>query len=221
MTAPPSVLVLHDLGAPQGATPWPDAFAAAGWPGRVIAPDLPGHAGTPPSVGGPHDLADPAFFVATLDLSAPVDVVVGVGASGWSAQLVALGGRARAVALVDGTGAPWRDRRQQLLELRRRAQALLRLAVDPADHAPGRLAPALVHPPLRHGSERLAHRVVAALDVPLLVIEPDRHGLSDEALDELVASATSTATVERTDVRSTVEVASVITRWSMSTLGSP
>jgi hypothetical protein len=222
MTTPDAtVLVLHDLGDPSGGAPWRNAFARAGWPGPVIAPDLPGHAGTPSPIGGHHDLADPAFFVAMLDLAAPVDVVVGIGASGWAAQLVGLGGRARAVALVDGTGAPWRHPRQQLLLQRERVQALARLAVEPAGGGPDALAPAVAHPPPRHGSRRLAGRALSMLDLPLLVVEPARFGLDDDALDDLLLGVTSRATVRRVDALSAAEVAAVITRWSMSTDQAP
>ncbi|MEO1057316.1 MAG: alpha/beta fold hydrolase, partial [Actinomycetota bacterium] len=84
------LLVLHDVGAPGGGE-WADAFAH--WPGAVIAPDLPGHNGTPPPVGGNYDTGD--AVVVALDVlreSADDDlVVVGVGHSGAAAQVLALG----------------------------------------------------------------------------------------------------------------------------------
>ena len=100
------VLVLHDLGA-SGGGEWAAAFAD--WPGRVLAPDLPGHNGAPPPVGGQYETGD-AVFVALEVLRAEDSdelVVVGVGHNGAAAQILALGGRAAGLVLVDGLGGPW------------------------------------------------------------------------------------------------------------------
>ncbi len=100
------LLVLHDLGAPGGGE-WTAAFAD--WPGRVLAPDLSGHNGAPPPVGGHYETGD-AVYVAldVLRAEAPHElVVVGVGHSGVAAQILALGGRAVGLVLIDGLGGPW------------------------------------------------------------------------------------------------------------------
>lgn len=100
------LLVLHDLGAPGGGE-WAAAFAD--WPGRVLAPDLPGHNGTPPPVGGQHATGDAVYVALDLLRDEPSHelVVVGVGHNGAAAQILALGGRAAGLVLFDGLGGPW------------------------------------------------------------------------------------------------------------------
>src|SRR5262245_43309748 len=45
----PELLLLHGLGATGDV--WAGMLESAGqWPGRVVAPDLPGHGGSPPLV---------------------------------------------------------------------------------------------------------------------------------------------------------------------------
>jgi hypothetical protein len=213
----PTVVVLHDLGDAGGGAGWPPALTRAGWPGTVLAPDLPGHAGAPTPTGGHYELADPAFTFSGLGLVEPVDLVVGCGASGWAAQLVALGGRARSVALVDGSGAPWRDRHDQLDAVRERLRALARLELD--DRTPvdvDGLDPPLRHPPLLHGSRALAARALQALPVPVLIVETPRSPTSVRDVDHLVESVGPTCTVERLDTEGVDAVATAIVSWSAS-----
>ncbi len=112
------LLVLDDIGA-SGGGEWASAFA--GWPGRVLAPDLPGHNGMPPPVGGHYEAGD-AVYVA-LDLLRAVRpdrvvVGVGVGHSGAAAQILAVGGRANGLVLVDGLGGPWLAPAERDLQVR-------------------------------------------------------------------------------------------------------
>ncbi len=215
-TEPPIVLVLHPLGDPGGGGPWRAAFGAAGWPGEVVAPDLPGHAGAAPPVGGCYELSDPAFAVAALDLPVPVDLVVGVGASGWGAQLVALGGRARAVVLVDGLGRPWRTTDQRFAETFLRLRALEQVPHEAGAPAGG-LDPALAHPPLPHGDRELARRALDAHTGPLLLLEPSDTDRDD--LDELLGGRSAPTAVEVVDSRHPDAVAAAVTSWwrTMST----
>ena len=205
-------VVLHDLGDAAAGGPWRVAFAEAPWPGIVIAPDLPGHAGTPPPLGGVHELADPAFVVAALDVDGPIDLVVGIGASGLSALLVAAGGRARSVALVDGLGHPWRDVGTRVRETRERLRALAGLAsrVEPGEDG---LDPALTIPPTAHGDLRFAQVALAAVEVPLLVVTTDDDDTTwplDPVRDHLPTSAH----VERVADRSPTRVAEVVCAWA-------
>lgn len=188
-----ALLVLHDFGAEAGGAPWRAAFAAAGWPGPVHAPDLPGHAGTPPPVGGNYELADAAFAVLPLvrDLSATEaepPVIVGVGANGWAAQLLAVGGRASSLVLVDGIGGPWLDAVSTIAAGRDLLRAVANDAAALAPPHPGGTDPRLVHhSTMRPSSRAMAERVLRALSVPLLVIETPASPLGAADRDDLLA----------------------------------
>jgi pimeloyl-ACP methyl ester carboxylesterase len=167
-------LVLHEIGDPDGGAPWREALQAAGWDGPIVAPDLPGHAGTPPPPGGDYEMADAALFALPLiPDEGDRPVVVGVGASGWPATLLALGGRASALVLVDGLGGPpWLDARARIAATRDWLRAI---AADPDAVAPpppgGRLDPRLRHGMPLHGSRRLAERTAQSMPVPVLILE--------------------------------------------------
>ena len=194
-----ALLVLHDRGDFRGGAPWRDAFEEAGWDGPVLAPDLPGHAGTPPPIGGDYEMVDPVFTALPL-LPASVEdgerpVVVGVGASGYAATLLALGGRASALVLVDGLGGPpWFDARQQIA----RSVAWLRaVSDDPEAVAPmpagAALDPRLRHGVPHHGSRRLAERMARAMPVPTVLIESAQGDAAD--LAPLYSSGATVVTV--------------------------
>ncbi|MDQ3106837.1 MAG: hypothetical protein M3Q68_03430, partial [Actinomycetota bacterium] len=142
-----ALFILHDVGDAGGGAPWADAFRAAGWTGSVVAPDLPGHAGTSPPEGGNHEPADAAFVAVRALEDERTAVVVGVGVNGWNAQLHGLAGRASMVVLVDGLGGPWTPVRDAVLRERDRLRAI---ADDPAAVA---LPPdgSMLDPRLRHG----------------------------------------------------------------------
>jgi pimeloyl-ACP methyl ester carboxylesterase len=168
------VVVLHDVGDELGGGPWATALTAAGWTGRVLAPDLPGHAGAPPPEGGNYESADTAYVLVPLlaELGEPA-VVVGVGVNGWNAELCGLAGKALAVVLVDGIGAPWIT---PTAAVHWQREWLRSIADDEAAVAPppsgGRvLDPRLRHGLPPHGSRRLALRGAARLDVPLVLLE--------------------------------------------------
>lgn len=172
------LLVLHDVGDEGGGRPWREAFLDAGWHGQVLAPDLPGHAGAPPPEGGNYEASDAAYVTVPLlaRLGEPV-VAVGVGVNGWTASLCGLAGRASAVVLVDGTGAPWITPTEAI---HRQRDWLRALADDPAAMGPpptdGSLDPRLRHGLPRHGSRRLALRAASQLPVPLLLVESPASG---------------------------------------------
>lgn len=174
----PAILVLHAPGDPAAGRPWRDALAATRWEGPVLAPDLPGHGEAPPPVGGDHELADAAFeamrTLVDAGLSRARPVVVGVGANGWAAQLLALGGRARALVLVDGLGSPWVTAEEGARLDRERMRALSDDPAALAPHTGGGLDPRLAHGPHPHGSRDLALRAARAVAVPTLVVESPR-----------------------------------------------
>ena len=202
------LLVLHDRGAPGGAE-WATAFA--GWPGRVLAPDLPGHDGTPPPVGGHHETCD-AVYVA-LDLlrdEAPDElVVVGVGHNGTAAQILALGGRAAGLVLVDGLGGPWLepaeiDARQR--EMRRRILTTPEAMSPPA---PGAADPRTTMV-VGAADRAFAVRQAEAMPVPVLLIETPSSPTPDT--DDLVGHFTQ-ATLTHIDARDPGRAASVVRSW--------
>ena len=197
------LVVLHDVGDERGGRPWRDAFVDAGWRGEVLAPDLPGHAGAPPPEGGQHEPGDSAYLVVPLlsRLGRPA-VIVGVGVNGWTAMLAGLAGKAVAVVLVDGTGAPWVTPTEAI---HRQRDWLRTMAADPEAIAPSPagapLDPRLRHGLPAHGSRRLAFRAAACLPVPLFLLESPASGApaaDAEALGPVLRIAdTAPATVAR------------------------
>ncbi|HET6810208.1 MAG TPA: hypothetical protein VFH50_04295 [Acidimicrobiales bacterium] len=217
------LLVLHAVGDPHGGTPWAQAFGAAGWAGPVQAPDLPGHAGREPPLGGAYHRTDPALVGALVlaerhaDAQAAPAVVAGVGPSGWGAQLLALGGRAAALVLVDGIGGPWLPAPDAVAAER---EWLRSLADDPDALGPAAggvpLDPRLRHAVPGQTDRGLALRAAGAIPVPVLVVEtrpPDQALLSAAEVDEVV-TAFPAAELIRLEAASPTEVAEVVTRWA-------
>lgn len=198
--------VLHDIGDREGGAPWRDA-ASAVLP--IEAPDLPGHGGSSMPIGGNYDVAGAAFFIArevARTDRAGLGVAVGVGTSGWSAQLAALAGLATALVLVDGLGDPWLDppQRARLRRLRFRA-----IADDPAALAPherGGLDPRLAHGVDPHGSRELALEAAAATEVPTLIC-------GTRPPDAEVVAAFPTATVAPVSSTHARDVVPEIAEW--------
>lgn len=206
------LLVVHDLGV-EGGAPWARAFAA--WDGAVDAPDLPGHGGAPPPVGGHHEVGDAVF--ALVDRLSPEPgaepVVVGVGKNGVVARTFALGGRSSALVLVDGLGGPWLDIEEANARLRDARREILSTpaALEPA--APGttdvraELAPAF-------GDRAHARRMLGAVPVPTLVIETPSSPIDDA---ESVAAVIADHTVVRLGSDEPAVVAEAVTDWWVTT----
>jgi hypothetical protein len=211
VVAATSVLVLHEVGDPTGGGPWRAALADAGWPaGAVTAPDLPGHAGAAPPLGGGYDPADGAFFAAPLLPDEP-GMIVGVGVNGWPAQVFALGGKASALVLVDGLGGPWLDPAQSIAA---GAAWLRAVTADPEAVAP---APpgAVLDPRLRHelpsmSSRAFAVRMAAAMPVPVLVVESPASRLDPADADDLASHFPTLLGVVRVPDRRPATVAGLI-----------
>jgi pimeloyl-ACP methyl ester carboxylesterase len=214
MTGSP-LLVLHDVGDAGGGRPWALAFETAGWEGEVLAPDLPGHAGAPAPEGGQYELSDAAFVSVPLlaRLGSPV-VVVGVGVNGWSASLCGLGGKASAVVLVDGTGAPWISAADAV---RWQREWMRDIADDPEAVAPmpagAPLDPRLLHGIPPHGSRKLAFRAAGRLAVPLLLMESPASAWPVDDAEAIAAAASGGGAVVRLPDRSPATVAAAVVRW--------
>lgn len=202
------LLVLHDVGAPGGGE-WADAFAD--WPGRVIAPDLPGHNSTPPPVGGQYETGDAVYTALDLLRAEPSDelVVVGVGHSGAAAHVLALGGRAVGLVLVDGLGGPWLtpielDARQRAL--RRTILATPAALAEPASGVDDPRATMV----LGASHRDFAVRQAEATRLPVLVVETPRSATPDA--EELVGHY-DRSNLARLDGRDPVQVASAVRSW--------
>ena len=202
------LLVLHDLGAPGGGE-WAAAFA--NWPGRVLAPDLPGHNGTPPPVGGQHATGDAVYVALDLLRAAVPDelVVVGVGHNGAAAQILALGGRAVGLVLIDGLGGPWlapADIETRQREMRRRILTTPAAMAAPAPGADDPRATMVV------GAVDLAFAVrqAQAMPVPVLLIETPSSPTPDA--QDLVVHFTE-ATLAHLDERDPVRAAHNVRSW--------
>ena len=202
------VLVLHEIGDMAGGGRWRDAFGT-----RADVPDLPGHGSAPAPAGGHYELYDAAFAAADLLVDSPVELLVGIGRSGWAAELMGAGGRASAVALVDGLGGPWADPAAVIAE---GAAWVRSIAHDPAALAPP--PPGQPDPRLRHGvppmrSRVMAERAAAAVAVPVLLVETPASPLEPADVDELAARFAGGATVVRLETSEPAAVADVVLGW--------
>ncbi|NNE75046.1 MAG: hypothetical protein HKN26_15375 [Acidimicrobiales bacterium] len=206
-----SLLVLHDFGPGHHGQPWADALGAA--PMSVLAPDLPGHGGSPPPIGGNHDLMDPAFQIMRLaaghpDRYDPPDgfaAAVGVGVHGWSAQSLVLAGRARRLVLVDGLGGPFLDAADRMQV---RHDHIRRLAEQQPISAATRLDIGLF------GGDDLEHaqEAAAATAVPTLLIHTAESTI-DRPTFEGLADRFADATVREASDRTPAAVAPIVLDW--------
>ncbi len=215
-----TLVVLHDVGDAAGGAGWAAAFVTAGWTGPVLAPDLPGHAGAPPPVGGNHEPADGAFFLVGLLASARVSTnsaaptgrsssasATTVPTRNWPASLAS----PRVSSLVDGLGGPFRGPVADIDADRRRLRSIASDATAVAPMPAG----AAVDPRLRHGvvpysDLGFARRVATALPVPVLVVESPASGTSPDDVAHLVASMASGSTLVTVSGAGPTEVAAAI-----------
>lgn len=210
------VLVLHDVGDPDGGARWRAALEAAAWPGPVRAPDLPGHGSTPAPVGGTYELTDPVLAVLPSIPAGDPDppVVLGVGTNGWCASILALGGRASALVLVDGLGGPFVAQADAMAAERAR---LRRLVDDPDAVGP---PPATgLDPRLRHGvgplgSLPVAERTAAATAVPVLLVETGASPVAAEERDAVASRYPGGATVVELAAGDPDAVAAAVVAWA-------
>src|SRR4051812_20933570 len=127
-----TVVLLHDLGDPDGGARWRSA-APPGW----IIPDLPGHGRTPAVRTGHYDpmsaVAIARWTLARQPNGADTSTLVGVGSNAHSALVHAAGGDCDRVVVVDGLWAPWRPPADEIDAF----YAMIRaIAADPAATAP-------------------------------------------------------------------------------------
>ncbi len=213
-----AVLVVHDVGDPDGGERWQVALEDAGWSGTVRAPDLPGHGRAPVPVGGSYELTDPVLSLLPLvpagDPEQPV--VLGVGTNGWCASVLALGGRASALVLVDGLGGPWRSSSDAMAAERVRVRGI---ADDPLAVAPppsSGLDPRLRHGVSPLGNRDVAERAAAATTVPVLLVESPASPVDREERDALAARYPAGAVVVEVATAEPEAVAAAVVEWASS-----
>jgi pimeloyl-ACP methyl ester carboxylesterase len=202
------LLVLHDLGAPGGGE-WEGAFA--GWPGRVLAPDLPGHNGAPPPIGGHYESGDAVYLALGLLRagSAGDVVVVGIGHNGAAAQILALGGRAVGLVLIDGLGGPWLGPDEIDARAREMRRRILTTTAAMSEPEPGAADPRATMV-VGAADRDFAVRQAEAMPVPVLVIETPSSPTPDT--DDLVGYFPR-ATLTRIDARDPHRVAEIVQSW--------
>ena len=101
------LLVLPDL--THAGDEWQDVLDV--WPGPSVAPDLPGHGLSRPSVGGKYVPGDTTLAAVRVLHQVAWDeppVVLGHGWGAYAAEYLAAAGRVWALVMVDGLGGPWR-----------------------------------------------------------------------------------------------------------------
>ena len=169
------LLVLHDLGDERGGAAWREALVAGGWNGAWSAPDQPGHgtaAWEADFYEGAHLVMAPLRHLLDTDWRER-PVIVGIGASATAAELLAVGGKAAGVVLVDEPSAPDFDTAEQC---QRAEYDWLRAVADDSDaHAPAPIG--RTDPRTRHGVTPRFDPVFAAEQraaVPVPVLELGR-----------------------------------------------
>jgi hypothetical protein len=208
------VVVLHGPGDVDGGAGWRDALEALGW--SAVGPTLAGHAGEPAPVGGTHDLADPAYRAASVlsdGEATSARAVMGVGASGWSATVMAVAGVGRGLVLVDGLGDPWVALEDRLARRRSRLRRIADVATGAAplleDPVPG-LDPSVAWWPDPIGDRDLVLTMLAALTVPTLIV---RSPASESPDPEMVAAFGAGADVVEAAEASPSTVVPVVDAW--------
>lgn len=213
------MVVLHDIGDAAGRRTWTAALEGAGWPGDVVVAALPGHGDAPAPVGGDYELPDAAVAGLRAVTSVAGDgrpALVGVGANGWAAQLLALAGRISALVLVDGLGGPWAEPTDAIDRSRRWLRAV---ADDPDAVAPAPetgMDPRLRHGLVPHGSRGLAHKAAIAMPVPVLLIETPLSPIPADEADDLAGRFRCGATLVRMTTTDLDTVAGAIVGWAVS-----
>ncbi len=160
--------MLHYYLDTRRGAPWRDASAA--WAGPVLAPDLP---------PGYYERSDVAVAAYRALLDAEWDeppVVLGIGSSGYGAEVLALGGRAASLVLVDGLGPPWIDDPDEVMA---QEYAWARARAAPSADAAG-LSP--------RQARAFTERVRAEISVPVLALQSVESETPDAEVADRVAT---------------------------------
>jgi hypothetical protein len=201
-----TVVLLHDLGDPDGGARWRSA-APRDW----IIPDLPGHGAMPAVRTGHYDpmsaVAIARWTLASQPRGVDGSTLVGVGHNAHPAFINAVAGDPDRVVVVDGLWGPWRTPVEEIDAF----YAMIRaIAADPAATA----APpaAGLDPRATYGygvmsSPGFAQQFWATIEQPVLAIETPRSTTpGDERAERVAWFAGATTLVEL----ATTDPASVI-----------
>ena len=167
-----SLLVIHDIGDAAAGSAWQRLVET--WPGRAMAPELPGHGEVPPPTGGSYALADAAVYAWRAAEDAGITgadvVVLGHASAGFAAELLAAGGRASKLVLVDALGPPWNSVDEIVADQHR---FLREVFADPDALAPPRSVPdpRLAHPFSSIWERGFIRNLRSSISVPVLAIE--------------------------------------------------
>jgi pimeloyl-ACP methyl ester carboxylesterase len=184
------LLVIPDTADPAGGARWQPLVDA--WDGPGLALDLPGHGVVPPPLGASYAPGD-AALIADRALRLPDrlgarPVVVGHGWGAFAAELLASGGRASSLVLIDGLGGPWASNDELVAEQHRWLHAVFAdaaaLAAPPSDGIDPRLAHG--HPTVWQRAFTEARR--ATITVPVLALESPASRTPSSERDERVAA---------------------------------
>lgn len=209
-----ALLVLHALGDTGGGAPWSEALVPSGAP--VMAPDLPGHGQADPPVDGCYTAGLIMLTAARClegEASSDAPVVIGAGASGWIALVLALAGQASAVAVIDGLGGPWRSAGEATADGVAWARGLMN---DPTLLEPlpaGVTDPRLDHLMPPFSNERVARQALAALRVPLLVVSSPADPLSADEVAALLSEVEGPVSTASAPSARPVDVAPAVIAW--------
>jgi hypothetical protein len=211
-----TVVLLHDLGDPDGGARWRSA-APPDW----VIPDLPGHGSTPASRTGHSDpmsaVAIARWTLAHQRRAGDAATLVGVGHNAHAALISAVGGDCDRVVVVDGLWGPWRDPAEQVDEFYATIRAI---AADPAATA---AAPASgLDPRARYGygvmsSARFAQRFWATVDQPVLAIETPRSTTPRDERAQRIAWFGGAVTFVELDAADPDTVVDAIRTWDAGT----
>ena len=164
-----SVVLLHDLGDPDGGAPWRSAA-----PPEWIVPDLPGHGATPATRTGHYDPMSAVAIARWTVANQPPgteSTLVGIGHNAHSALVGAAGGDCDRVVVVDGLWGPWRTPAEEVDTF----YAMIRaIAADPTATGPPPafgLDPRAIYGYGVMSSAHFSQRFWAAIDQPVLAVE--------------------------------------------------
>lgn len=207
-----TVVVLHDLGDPDGGSEW-RAAAPSDW----VVPDLPGHGGTPaPRTGHFDPMAATAIARWALAQAGGADAstLVGVGRNAHGALVHAAGGGCDRVVIVDGLWGPWRDPADEVdaYYATIRALAADRAATDPPP-ASG-LDPRATYGYGVMTSARFARRFWGTVVQPVLTIETPASATPPVERAERTGWFTGPVTLVETATADPAELVATIRAWS-------
>jgi hypothetical protein len=208
-----TVVLLHDLGDPEGGAGWRVAA-----PPEWIIPDLPGHGSTPALRTGHCDpmsaVAIARWTLARRPVRSEGSMLVGVGQNAHGALINAAGGYCERVAVVDGLWGSWRPPATEVDAF----YAMIRaIAADPAATGPPPASGLDSRTKYGYGlmsSARFAQRFWATIDQPVLAIETPRSTTPRDERAERLGWFGGATTLVELDTAEPATVVDAIRTWS-------